>query len=495
MSLANIETLLKRIHKLDHALSFLKWDEAVMMPAGGAIERAEVIAELAGLIHQNKTNPELEKWIGEAEHEVQDPTLKLGLKEWKKQWIKNKLVPVEFIDELTRIQILSESAWRTIRPKNDWNLFLPHFEKLFKLTKQYGDIVGNHFGVSAYDVMVDEWNPGLRCQDIDRLFEELKSFLPELIEKVILEKSKKKFRSLKGHVPLHRQKGLSHALMEKMGFDFKHGRLDETHHPFCGGVPTDVRVTTRYEQDDLIQGLMSVIHETGHGFYEQNLPQRWAHWPVGRSRGMMVHESQSLFFEMQIGRSREFAKFLMPLLKTHLGADYTFGDLSAEELFENVTEVQKSYIRIYADEVTYPCHVILRYEIERMLFNNELSPKEIPEVWNAKMQKYLGLSTIGNDKDGCLQDVHWPAGIFGYFPSYALGSLMAAQLMEALEKQFPEIRSNISDGHFSTIRDWLNNKIWSKGSLVDWKNIITESTGSDLSAQPFRRHIEKRYLL
>jgi len=281
--------------------------------------------------------------------------------------------------------------------------------------------------------------------------------------------------------------------MEKIGFDFNHGRLDTSHHPFCGGVPTDVRMTTRYDSENFLPGLMGVLHETGHALYEQGLPPENAHWPHNKARGMGFHESQSLFVEMQIARSPQFWAWIMPLVQTHIGKE-VFDGWDIEDILGHVNLVKRGLIRVDADEATYPLHVILRYELEKDLVAGRLVVEDIPEAWHAKMLQYLGLSTIDDMKDGPMQDVHWPAGLFGYFPSYTLGAMMAAQQFAALKKQLPDLWDQIERGDFSAINKWRKDNIWNEGARWPTPELMRKATGEELNPKYFIAHLQKRYL-
>jgi carboxypeptidase Taq len=281
--------------------------------------------------------------------------------------------------------------------------------------------------------------------------------------------------------------------MQAIGFDFNHGRLDISHHPFCGGVPSDVRMTTRYRTDEFLSSLMGILHETGHGLYEQNLPKNLSHWPSARARGMAAHESQSLFQEMQLSRRREFWDFALPLAKQHLGADH-FEGFEVDDMLAHVHRVERGFIRVDADEATYPLHVILRFELEQDLMGGKLAAKDVPEAWDAKMREYLGLSTIDNPKDGPMQDVHWPSGAFGYFPSYTLGAMMAAQQWAALSRAHPSVSDDIRRGDFTAINDWRRKNIWSKASTLSTPELMRQATGEPLSARHFEAHLRERYL-
>jgi len=301
------------------------------------------------------------------------------------------------------------------------------------------------------------------------------------------------FLTPQGPFPTVQQKQLGLEAMKLLGFDFDHGRLDVSTHPFCGGVPTDVRITTRYDEADFMTALLGVIHETGHARYEQNLPQEWAGLPVGEARSMGVHESQSLFFEMQLARSREFTQQLAPLAAKILARENDTA-FSVDNIYQFNTRMKRGYIRVNADEVTYPAHVILRYEIERALIQGEIDVVDIPELWDEKMQSYLGLSTKDNYRDGCMQDIHWTGGAFGYFPSYTLGAIYAAQLFAAAEQAVTDLRGKIERGELAELFTWLKTNIWQKASTLPTDELIRAATGESLNPAYFQRHLRARYL-
>jgi carboxypeptidase Taq len=282
--------------------------------------------------------------------------------------------------------------------------------------------------------------------------------------------------------------------MRTFGFDFQHGRLDVSHHPFCGGVPQDVRITTRYSADNFIESLLGVIHETGHACYEQGLPRQWGNQPVGSARGMHLHESQSLLFEIFVGRSRSFLHHMHPMMIRNLAHDPQHPFWSFENVYRLMNRVERSYIRVNADEVTYPAHIVLRYEIERDLIAGHIEVEDVPELWDQKMKAYLGLSTRGNDKDGCMQDVHWPSGAFGYFPSYSLGAMTAAQIFSAAKREMPGLLKDIEGGRLESLFEWLRNKIWSRGCFYSTNDLLIHATGETLQPRYFREQIESKYL-
>jgi len=294
-----------------------------------------------------------------------------------------------------------------------------------------------------------------------------------------------------GPFPIAKQRELGLALMELLGFDFSAGRLDESAHPFCGGVPEDVRLTTRYREDDFTASMMSTAHETGHARFQQNLPREWLGQPLGVARSAGIHESQSLSVEMQLVRRRAFAGLLAPLLRQHLGEQPAF---EPENLYRLLTRVEAGYIRVDADELTYPLHVILRYEIERPLIEGEIEPDDIPALWDEKMSSLLGLDTRGNYRNGCMQDVHWSEALFGYFPTYTLGALYAAQWFTAIRKAHPDLDPRIASGDLGPVFDWLRANIWSQGRRWETGELVRRASGEPLDPAHFRKHLESRYL-
>jgi carboxypeptidase Taq len=387
--------------------------------------------------------------------------------------------------------------WRGLRPKGDWKGFLPAFEGIVALAREEASRRAEVLNLSPYDAMIEQYDPGSRSAAIAKVFTDLKVFLkgfiPQALEAQARRRARHPARPLAGPFPVERQKALGLDLMTAVGFDFNHGRLDISHHPFCGGVSADVRMTTRYNTHEFLSALMGILHETGHGLYEQNLPKAWSHWPSGKARGMAAHESQSLFQEMQLSRREEFWQFALPLAAKHLGAEH-FAGWDATDMLAHVHHVEPGLIRVDADEATYPLHVILRFEIEQDLITGKLAPKDLPELWDMKMRDYLGVSTIGNPRDGPMQDVHWPSGAFGYFPSYTLGALMAAQQWAAAERAIPDLGDQIRRGSFTAINDWRRSHIWSKASTLTTPELMQQATGEPLAARHFEEHLKRRYL-
>lgn len=489
-----LEARFRQHSRLKELRAISQWDEAVVMPTGGGEARANALAELSSILQNLLCASEVGDWIGAAESESLSPWQKANLTEIKREYFFNTVVPVELNQKLVVAIMRSEQAWRKLRGENNWKAFQPHLQEVLNLTREMLSVLAKQLDLSLYDTALTMYSKGLNTKVIDGLFGELKAFLPAMVQKVVEKQKSEKLLVPQGKFPMAAQKALGLELMKAVGFDMNHGRLDESHHPFCGGTPRDVRITTRYSETEFVSSLMGVLHETGHALYEQNLPVEWVEQPVGNACGMAVHESQSLLMEMQVVRSREFLEFAAPLIRKHLGAFVSDPkSLDAENLTKLVSRVKADYIRVEADEVTYPAHVILRYEIERDMLEDRWPLSELPAVWDAKMKAYLGLSTLGNDKDGCMQDVHWPAGLIGYFPAYTFGAVIAAQLFAKVGTVHPGVRDEIGRGNFSGLQSWLRENIWHQGSRFDTLQLVERAAGP-LSASAFRAHLERRYL-
>ncbi|MGR5250839.1 carboxypeptidase M32 [Vibrio astriarenae] len=488
----NLKAHFQTISNFNHLSAICGWDAASMMPAGGNEARSNAMAELSVHIHKLMTQPQLSDWFAQADQESLQGDNPAILRELKRQWRQSNLLPEKLVQAKSLAGSKCEHAWRTQRKDNDWQGFEKNWAEVVKLSQEEAQIRADATGLSPYDAMLDIYEPGTKTESLNQLFDNVKTWLPELIDQVIDKQSSESFIEPSGQFDTAQQKALGLEVMKLLKFDFNHGRLDESIHPFCGGVPSDVRITTRYDENEFVQSLMGIVHETGHARYEQGLPKALAGLPAGEARSMGIHESQSLFFEMQVGRSDAFIKHLSAM------AGSTFKghnpELFAFDNFQKLyTRVKKDFIRVDADELTYPAHVILRYEIERDLINGDIKHTDVPELWDSKMQQYLGLSTQGNFTNGCMQDIHWTDGAFGYFPSYTLGAMYAAQFMAAIKKTV-DVDAAITSGDLSPIFAWLSENIWSKGSLLTTDELVKSATGETLNAQFFQEHLRSRYL-
>jgi carboxypeptidase Taq len=480
-----------RMHRLAHLQSIASWDQSAFMPPKGNDARAAALAEVGGMLHEMGTAPELKGWLEAARHEALSEDDQASLREMQRAWDARNALPPALVEAISLATSHCEHAWRSQRPANDWAGHLPSLREVLRLQRDMAERLSQAHGLSRYDSLLDRYEPGMRSADIDRVFGDLRHWLPGLIQRVMAKQANEPVLRPEGPFDKTAQRNLGLAAMRLMGFDFEAGRLDESAHPFCGGVPEDVRMTTRYREDDCLTALMGVIHEAGHGRYEQNLPRQRLGLPVGEARSMGIHESQSLSFEMQLGSHPGFARQLSPLLQQHLGLQPAF---EPDNLNKLLTRVKPGYIRVDADEVTYPAHVILRYEIERALIEGEVEADDIPALWHAKMTELLGLSTDGNFTNGCMQDVHWPAGLFGYFPCYTLGAMYAAQWFATLRRDLPDLDDRIARGDLTPVFEWLNAKIWSQGSRWSTPELVQRASGEPLNPAHFRAHLEARYL-
>jgi carboxypeptidase Taq len=481
----------QRIHRLSHLQSIASWDQSAFMPSRGAQARAEALAEMDGLLHQLGTDPALKQLLDEAAQEPLDDVQRASLREMRRVWRSANAVPQRLVEARSLANSHCEHQWRQQRPANDWAGYVENLRPVVRYAREEAQYLADDAGLSRYDALLDQFEPGMRSAEVDRVFGDLRQWLPGLIGQVMDRQARDNVIHPQGPFPAAAQRALGLDAMKLLGFDFEAGRLDESAHPFCGGVPEDVRMTTRYRDDSFLQSLTGTIHETGHGRYEQNLPREWLGLPVARARSMGLHESQSLSFEMQLAAHPGFAGLLQPLVERHLGHQRGF---AADNLHKLMTRVAPGYIRVDADEVTYPAHVILRYEIERPLIEGEIEVEDIPALWDRKMQELLGLDTRGNYKDGCMQDVHWGCGLFGYFPCYTLGAMYAAQWFATMRRERPTLDEEIARGELAPVFDWLKDRIWSQGSRWETPELVRRASGEALAPAHFRRHLETRYL-
>ncbi len=489
-----LEQRFRRLSALQEAAGMLHWDMSTVMPDGGRSARSEQLATLGVVCHEILTDAETGALLDQAEGAPAGLTdwQRANLVEMRRGHTHATALDSDLVEAISRASTACEAVWREARPKGDFAMVYPHLSEVLNLARQAAAAKAEKLGCTPYEALMDQYEPGAREAEIDRVFADYGAFLPDFLPRVLEHQARRgKPIEPKGPFPQAVQKDLAKRVMRGLGFDFAHGRLDESHHPFCGGVPEDVRITTRYTEDQFVQALMGVIHETGHALYERNLPPEWRLQPVGVARGMVVHESQSLLMEMQAGRSTQFCRHLSGLLReTFPGNDAA---LSPDNLQRIYSRVEPGFIRVDADEVTYPAHVILRYQIEKALFRDELQLADVPGVWREEFKKLLGLD-VPSDREGCLQDVHWYDGAFGYFPCYSLGAMTAAQLFEAACRAHPEIPAEIELGKFSTLQGWLKANVHSLGSSLTTPEIVTHATGRPLDVNVFKRHLERRYL-
>lgn len=480
---------LSHLRQLDHLAG---WDEQVMMPEGGGESRAAAMATLNGIQHDLLTQQQIGEWIDAAHQEkLTSPWQSSNLAWMQKQYKNATCIPKKLVEASTRSTMKTQQAWRTMRADNNWKHFAPLLEESFTLTYEAATIRGDALKMSPYDAMLDEYCAGESQASIDPVFQQLQNTLPDAIQQIMHHQQSRHTLQPQGPFDTEKQRELGLEAMRILTFDFHHGRLDISHHPFCTGGPTDTRITTRYNSDEFVSSLMAICHETGHAKYEQQLPVEWNNQPVGQIHSMAMHESQSLLIEMQACRTLEFMTYLEPTIQQHFGHQEAF---SAQNLYQLYTHVEPGYIRVDADEACYPLHVILRYEIEKQLFSGQAKVSDLPELWNHYMTKFFNLSTTGNDADGVMQDVHWPCGAYGYFPAYTIGRLIGAQLFKQALSDDATILDSIAQGNFFPLFSWLKQHVHQHASSLSSNEILQQATGESLNPEYFLTHLQNRYL-
>jgi carboxypeptidase Taq len=489
----SLETRFARMASIADAVGILQWDAETMMPQGANEGRADQLATLKGLAHQMLVSSETADLLADAgEGAGLDAWQQANLREMRRTFLHAAALPADLVEASSRAVSRAEMVWREARPAGDFAMLKPHLAEVLNLQRQIGQAKGEKMGIAPYDALLDGYDPGLRQARIDPIFADLAAGLPDLIQAALARQAERPgVMPLDGPFPVEVQRAVGERLMRAAGFDFDRGRLDVSLHPFCGGSTGDVRITTRYSEANFLGSLMGVLHETGHALYEQGRPAAFARQPVGQARGMTLHESQSLLVEMQAARSPQFVSYLAPLAREAFGGS---GPAWTEEnLLRLVTRVEPGFIRVDADEVTYPAHVLVRYDVEKALIAGDLAIDDLPGAFNDGIRALLGLE-VPNDRLGCLQDIHWPGGGWGYFPTYTLGAMAAAQLFEAACRAVPDALPALARGDFGPLRGWLRENVHAKGSLLDTDDLLVAATGRPLGAEVFQAHLRRRYL-
>ena len=489
----SLEKLFRRIGILRDINEILHWDNATKMPTGGSQGRSEQLAELNAMSHSLLSDDRTSDLLDEAERDLTLGSWQsANLTAMRHKWSHATALNEDLVIALSIASSKCEAIWRSARADGNFASVLPYMEKLLKLVRESAQAKSEKLCLSPYDSLLDQYEPGGKSADIDLHFAELESFIPGFLEQV-LEKQKlaQPYAKPEGPFDKEAQKKLSLQLMAAIGFDFSHGRLDVSLHPFCGGTPDDVRITTRFDENDFTSSLMGTLHETGHGLYERGLPKKWQYQPVGEALGMSIHESQSLLIEMQVSRSLPFLKFASPLIRSAFGKSGPSWE--ADSLYHNLIKVEPGFIRVDADEVTYPLHIILRYRLEKQIIMGNLALTDLPTAWNDGLEQLLGIRP-NNDKEGCLQDIHWYDGAWGYFPTYTLGAMTAAQLFSAAQHSDPRIGQGIAIGDFTRLVAWLRKNIHSLGRSVSSEQVIEQASGRPLGSEAFISHLKARYL-
>lgn len=489
-----LEKHLARATHLKHMLLLAQWDSITMLAPGSAPSRQREIATVASMIHQMRTDPEVGSFIEAAAQEVGalDEWQRANLRLAQKTYEEAKCIAPAMEQEYIRTTGECEFVWRTARKNNDFKQLAPHLDRLFTITRQIANIKANHLGKKPYDVLLDAYNPDFTSIAIQESYAVLKAELPGLVQAVMAKQASEKVIPLTEQISEATQKTIGLKILEKMGFSLNHGRLDESAHPFCMGSNDDVRLTTRYEKDNFLSGLTGIIHEAGHGLYQQNLPKAYRDQPVGTYKGPDFHESQSIIMERQAATSRAFMEYLAQLLRDEFslhGPAY-----EADNLYKLLTRVTPSLVRVEADEVTYPLHVILRFEIEQAIVEGSVQANDLPALWNEKMQEYLGI-VPETDTLGCMQDIHWPLGMIGCFPAYTNGAIMASMLMQAARQKYPAIDTELRNGVFDSLNTYLTENLRQFGSLKSSADLLAGATGyRQVEPKIFISYLKHKYL-
>ncbi len=480
-----------RIATVNEAAAMLGWDAATMMPPGGGAARGDQLAVLAGLAHALLTAPETAADLAAASSSGeawQDANLAL----MRHAHTRATAMPADLVEAQARANSACEKVWREARAAADFARVVPQLTEVIRLVREQAAALAPALGLSPYDALMDGFQRGIGSADVAPVFAAYETFLADALPRAeAIQAARPAPQRPAGPFAEATQEALCRHLAEAAGLEPAHARLDRSAHPFCGGTPTDVRITTRYNPDDFSQSLMGVLHETGHALYERGLPVAHARQPVGEAAGMGAHESQSLIVEMQACRSDAYLSWLGPILLDTFGGDpaaYATGNLAA--LWRRV---ERGFIRVDADEMTYPAHVILRFGLEQALISGDLAVADLPGAWNDGMRDLLGI-TPPDDSRGCLQDIHWYDGAFGYFPSYTLGAMAAAQLMAAARREVPTLDDGLAAGDLRPLVGWLRLKVHGQGSLLGFNDLLRAATGKPLDPTDFEAHLAARYL-
>ncbi|MCG3124502.1 MAG: Thermostable carboxypeptidase 1 [Phycisphaerales bacterium] len=485
-------TLRRKAATLSSVQRLLNWDQETYMPKAAGPGRSDQQAAIAELAHKAATDPRLGDLISQCEADqglLADERTAANIREMRRDYDMATRLPGDLVAELAKVGSQAQEVWKEARAKSNFKMFAPWLDRMMSLTRRKAECYGVPQGGELYDALLDEYEPKARAAEIEAIFTPLRPRLSALIGEISASKKKVSTKVLTSKIPAERQHAFGQFVLETMGFDLTAGRLDVTTHPFCEGLaPGDTRLTTRYRDEKFTDALYGTMHEMGHGLYEQGLPKDKLYGqPLSESISLGIHESQSRMWENFVGRSRAFWVWALPKARKMLGG--ALAKATVDQLHAAVNTAAPSYIRVEADEATYNLHIMLRFEIERALISGDLPIKDVPGVWNENFQRLLGIK-VPDDRHGCLQDVHWSFGLVGYFPTYTLGNLYAAQFWEKINKDIKGLDGLIAKGEFSKLKTWLNRKIHAHGRQYRAGELCQKITGRPLSADPFMRYLE-----
>lgn len=496
MKLTPIKELKSRLVEVSHLssiLSLLHWDQEVYLPAKAGEARAAAISNLSSLVHKKFVEIDADGLLTKLKKQLDAKKLKGGeavivAETWRSFERASKL-PDAFVRELAETTSLAQGVWVKARQTNNFKLFLPWLAKIVKLKQKEAKLIG--YKDSPYDALLDEYEPGMTTVEAAKILNDLKDFLVPFLKSIRQTKTASNGKKVKGWFPIAEQEEFNKFIIGKLGFDLEAGRLDKTVHPFASGLhPYDVRITTRYTEDDALYAIGSTIHEAGHGLYEQGLAAEHFGTPLAESVSLGIHESQSRLWENNIGKSLPFWKYFYPKLQKKWPKP--FAKVSLSEFYKIYNKVEPSLIRTESDEVTYNLHIILRFEIEKEMIEGSIDLADLPKIWQAKMKEYLGID-VPTDSLGVLQDVHWSGGGIGYFPTYSFGNLYAAQFFVTMKKAIPDLDKQIAKGEFGPARAWLNKHIHAHGKTYTASALVKKVTGEDLNSCYFTDYLKEKY--
>lgn len=469
--------------------ALLGWDQEVLLPDKGVAYRGEQMAWLSGWIHEQFVAPNVGEWIEAALQDASGDVEQSNVRHWQRNWRRATCLSKQLVKDLTETRVLAQAAWAEARKKADFSIFAPLLAKSIELSREKANLWG--YEDVLYDALVDEFERGATTRSLTETLGSLRSELVPIVAEACGREPYDQTRITSGEYPVAAQEAFNREVAEAIGFDFGAGRIDTAVHPFCSGMgPGDTRLTTRYNVSDFRSSFFGVLHEAGHGLYEQGLRVDHRGQPVGDSASLGVHESQSRLWENHVGRSRAFWERWWPRAVHYFPH---LRSLTLDEWMRSINDASLSHIRVEADEVTYDLHILLRFELEKAIFAGDLAVKDIPEAWNARFESYFGLP-VPTDDLGCLQDIHWSMGIFGYFPTYSLGNINAAHLMQAVKEQDAGVAREIDEGHYVGLLAWLRCSVHQLGSLLPPGEVITKAAGRPASSAAMIGHLRERYL-
>jgi carboxypeptidase Taq len=485
------DALLDRVQRwnaVGSASGVLGWDQQVMMPEGGTPARSKQLSALSSVHHDMVTADETGELLDELDDADLTDEQAAVVREVRREYERADAVPVELVEEISETGSEALQAWEEAKAEDDFDEFAPYLEKHVELKREYAEHIDPDR--DPYEVLFEEFEPCLSMERAESILTELREALVPMIEDIRESDVELAVDTFEGTFPEDEQEALSRDILEHVGYDFDRGRLDVSSHPFTAGNQFDCRVTTRFDETDPLGAVGSTIHEYGHAQYNLGLPQEHFGTPLGESRDLSVHESQSRLWENHVGRSEAFWQEFLPVFQEHFPQTEAATVRDAYEAFNQVYE--DNLIRVEADELTYHLHIVVRFEIERDLIRGDLDVEDVPEVWNDKYEEYLGIRP-DTDSEGCLQDIHWSHGNFGYFPTYSLGSVMAAQLFEAAEAEIDDLDEKIAAGEFGDLQDWLGENVHRHGSRYETNELVKRATGEDFSADAFLDYVDEKY--